>query len=63
MNKILVTGKDEAGTTVEFDLLKDRMFTIMNYQWVPDDRELWKTRSDALKALVEQKKSEEEEQD
>lgn len=75
VNKILVTGKDEAGTTVEFDLLKDRMFTMMNYQWVPDDHELWKTRSDhiqkawdlhksyALKALVEQKKSEEEEQD
>jgi hypothetical protein len=48
VNKIAITGKDEAGATVEFDMLKDRMFTVMNYQWVPDDRELWKTRSDHI---------------
>tara|TARA_R110002096_G_scaffold42893_28_gene115412 strand:+ start:896 stop:1801 length:906 start_codon:yes stop_codon:yes gene_type:complete len=46
VNKIVVTGKDESGATAEFDMLKDRMFTVMNYQWVPDDSELWKTRSD-----------------
>lgn len=48
VKKIVVTGKDESGTTAEFDLLKDRMFTVMNYQWVPDDAELWKTRADQI---------------
>ncbi len=45
VKKIVVSGKDENGTTVEFDLLKDRIYSVMSYQWVPDDRELWKTRS------------------
>ncbi|MCB1063368.1 MAG: hypothetical protein KDN20_10665 [Verrucomicrobiae bacterium] len=45
VKKIVVSGKDETGTTVEFDMLKDRMYSVMSYQWVPDDRELWKTRS------------------
>lgn len=48
VKKILVTGKDEAGTTVEFDMLKDRVFSVMSYQWVPDDRELWKVRADHI---------------
>ena len=48
VKKIVVTGKDESGATAEFDLLKDRMFTVMNYQWVPDDAELWKSRSDQI---------------
>ncbi len=46
VKKIVVTGKNESGTTLEFDLLKDRMFTQMGYEWVPDDAELWKTRAD-----------------
>ncbi len=46
VNKIVVTGKDESGATAEFDLLKDRMFTVMNFQWEPDDSKFWKTRSD-----------------
>lgn len=45
VKKIVITGKDESGATAEFDMLKDRMFTVMNYQWVPDDSELWNTRS------------------
>ncbi|MDF1825618.1 MAG: hypothetical protein P1U68_13305 [Verrucomicrobiales bacterium] len=48
VNKIVVTGKDEAGATAEFDLLKDRMFTAMNYQWVPDDIELWNNRANEI---------------
>lgn len=48
VNKIVVTGKDDSGATAEFDLLKDRMFTVMNFQWVPDDIELWKTRSNEI---------------
>ena len=48
VKKIVVTGKSETGTTTEFDLLKDRMFTLMSYEWVPDDAELWKTRSDKI---------------
>tara|TARA_R110000850_G_scaffold157126_6_gene281300 strand:- start:4490 stop:5416 length:927 start_codon:yes stop_codon:yes gene_type:complete len=48
VKKIVITGKDESGATAEFDMLKDRMFTVMNYQWVPDDRELWNTRSDHI---------------
>jgi len=48
VKKIVVTGKDESGTTAEFDLLKDRMFTFMSFDWVPDDAELWKTRSDKI---------------
>ncbi len=48
VKKIVVTGKDESGATAEFDLLRDRMFTVMSYQWVPDDAELWKTRSDQI---------------
>lgn len=49
VKKILVTGKDESGATAEFDLLKDRIFTVMNYQWVPDDGELWQTRRDQIR--------------
>ncbi len=45
VKKIVVSGKDEAGVTVEFDLLKDRIYTVMSYQWVPNDHELWKSRS------------------
>ena len=45
VKKIVITGKDESGATAEFDMLKDRMFTVMNYQWVPDHSELWNTRS------------------
>ncbi|MEC5128234.1 DUF6731 family protein [Verrucomicrobiales bacterium BCK34] len=45
VKKVLVSGKDDSGATVEFDMLKDKMFTVMNYQWVPDDIELWQTRS------------------
>lgn len=57
VKKIVVTGKDEAGATVEFDMLKDRMFTIMNYQWVPDDTELWKTRSGHIQKAWDLNKS------
>ena len=48
VKKIVVTGKSETGTTAEFDLLKDRMFTPMSYEWVPDDEALWKTRSEKI---------------
>ena len=53
VKKIVVTGKDESGTTAEFDLLRDRMFTVMNYQLVPDDAALWKTRSDHIQQAWE----------
>jgi hypothetical protein len=48
VKKIVVTGKDEAGATVEFDLLKDRLFTTMRFEWLPDDAALWKTRGDEI---------------
>ncbi len=48
VKKIVVTGKDDSGTTAEFDLLKDRMFTVMSFDWIPDDAELWKTRSNQI---------------
>ena len=48
MKKIVVTGKDETGATVEFDLLKDKLFTTMRFDWVPDDEALWKTRGDEI---------------
>lgn len=48
VKKIVVTGKDESGATAEFDLLKDRMFTVMRYQQIPDVEEMWKTRSDQI---------------
>lgn len=48
VKKIVVTGKDETGATVEFDLLKDKLFTTMRFEWVPDDQALWKTRGDEI---------------
>ena len=48
VKKIVVTGKDETGATVEFDLLKDRLFTTMRFEWLPDDAALWKTRGDEI---------------
>ncbi len=57
VNKIVVTGKDEGGNTTEFDMLKDRLFTVMNYQWIPDDRELWKKRSDHIQKAWDLNKS------
>ncbi len=57
VKKILISGKDESGATTEFDMLKDRMFTVMNYQWVPDDRELWDTRSKEIQKAWDLNKS------
>ncbi|MDP4583598.1 MAG: hypothetical protein NWR21_13605 [Verrucomicrobiales bacterium] len=48
VKKIVVTGKDETGATVEFDLLRDKLFTTMRFEWVPDDEALWKTRGDEI---------------
>jgi len=48
VKKIVVSGKDESGTTVEFDMLKDRIFAVMNYQLEPDDRAMWVTRRDHI---------------
>ncbi len=48
VKKIVVTGKDETGATVEFDLLKDKFFTTMRFEWVPDDAALWKARGDEI---------------
>ena len=48
VKKIVVSGKSETGSTVEFDLLKDRVFTPMSYEWVPDDEALWKTRREKI---------------
>jgi hypothetical protein len=53
VKKILITGKDETGGRVEFDMLKDRTFTMMRYEWVPDDKVLWERRSDELKRAWE----------
>ncbi len=58
VKKIVVTGKSETGATVEFDMLKDKMFTAMNYQWVPDDGELWKTRADHIQKTWDLNKGE-----
>ena len=34
-------------------MLKDRTFTMMRYEWVPDDKVLWERRSDELKRAWE----------
>jgi len=57
VKKIVVTGKSETGTTAEFDLLKDRVFTPMSYEWVPDDEALWKTRSEKIQQAWDLNKS------
>ncbi len=57
VKKVLVSGKDDSGATTEFDMLKDRMFTVMNYQWVPDDNELWQTRAGHIQKAWDLNKS------
>lgn len=44
VKKIEVSGKDDSGERVEFDLLKDRMFTQMDFEWVPEIDILWENR-------------------
>ena len=44
VKKIEVCGQDDTGDRLEFDMLKDRMYTQMDYEWVPDDEKLWETR-------------------
>lgn len=53
VKKIVVTGKDETGSAVEFDLLKDRMFTMMRFEWIPDDNALWNKRADEIQRAWE----------
>ena len=48
VRKILVSGKEDGGTPVEFDLLKDKMVAAMHYEWVPDHEAMWKTRSEQI---------------
>lgn len=57
VKKIVVTGKDETGATVEFDLLKDKFFTTMRFEWVPDDAALWKVRGDEIQRAWELNKT------
>ena len=42
-----------AGSAVEFDLLKDRMFTMMRFEWIPDDNALWNKRADEIQRAWE----------
>lgn len=44
VKKIEVSGKDDTGEKLEFDMLKDRMFTNMDYEWVPNMETLWENR-------------------
>lgn len=44
VRKIEVFGQDETGERIEFDLLKDKVYSRMDYEWVPDDNELWENR-------------------
>lgn len=48
VRKIMVTGKEDGGTPVEFDLLKDKMTAAMHYDWVPDHEAMWKARSEQV---------------
>lgn len=48
VKKILIIGQDESGERVEFDMLKDRTFTRMDYEWVPDHDALWENRLQKL---------------
>lgn len=48
VRKIEVTGKDDTGESIEFDMLKDRMFTRMDFDWVPDSDVLWEVRQQKI---------------
>jgi hypothetical protein len=44
VRKIEVCGVDETGDRIEFDMLKDKIFTRMDFEWVPNDEALWENR-------------------
>lgn len=44
VKKMEITGSDETGERIEFDMLKDKLFTRMDFEWVPDVDELWENR-------------------
>lgn len=48
VRKIEVNGKDDSGDTIEFDMLKDRMFARMDYEWEPDSDALWEARQQKI---------------
>ncbi len=48
VKKIQITGKDNTGERLDYDILKDRMYTGMEYDWVPDPEQLWENRKQQL---------------
>ncbi len=44
VRKIEVCGVDDTGERIEFDMLKDKIFTRMDFDWVPNDDALWENR-------------------
>ena len=44
VKKIEVCGTDDTGDRVEFDMLKDKMYHRAEYEWLPDDEQLWQNR-------------------